>query len=65
VLEKDEWFRTDSGTSYRLSKSKTSLSSRKASEQLEEYAKVSLNCQQQINDFHRRPQGRPHVPAAC
>jgi hypothetical protein len=30
VLEKDEWFRTDSGTSYRLSKSKSSLSSRKA-----------------------------------
>ena len=30
VLEKDEWFRTDSGTSYRLSKSKAPLSCRKA-----------------------------------
>src|ERR1700719_1795951 len=44
-LEKREWFRTDSGTSYRLSKSKTSLSSRKAYAQLEEYLRGHRYCQ--------------------
>jgi hypothetical protein len=56
VLEKDEWFRTDSGTSYRLSKSKTSLSSRKANEQLDEYTDATYPCQHSIDDFHKNPQ---------
>jgi hypothetical protein len=42
---KAEWFRTDSGTSYRLSKSKTLLSSRKASEQPTQYTESSVGCQ--------------------
>jgi hypothetical protein len=55
-LEKAEWFRTDSGTSYRLSKSKAPLSCRKARPQPNEYAKEVFQCQQQINDFHSGPQ---------
>ena len=35
---KAEWFRTDSGTSYQLSKSKASLSSRVATKQLDDYS---------------------------
>jgi len=49
---KPGWFRTDSGTSYRLSKSEAPLSSRKAIPQPKEYAKRFLKCQQQIGDFH-------------
>src|SRR5208282_5626480 len=56
VLEKDEWFRTDSGTSYRLSKSKAPLSCRKAQLQPKKYTKTIPKCQQEINDFHRNPQ---------
>jgi hypothetical protein len=56
VLEKDEWFRTDSGTSYRLSKSKTSLSCRKVRPQPKENTTKRLISQQEINDFHRPPQ---------
>ena len=58
VLEKDEWFRTDSGTSYRLSKSKSSLSSRKARPQPKENTTGVRICQQEIIDFHRLPQRR-------
>src|SRR5208282_5744935 len=58
VLEKAEWFRTDSGTSYRLSKSKTSLSSRKARPQPKENTTGVRICQQEIIDFHRLPQTR-------
>src|SRR5208282_3361403 len=58
VLEKDEWFRTDSGTSYRLSKSKAPLSCRKAHPQPKENTTGVLKCQQQINDFHRLSQRR-------
>jgi len=47
------WFRTDSGTSYRLSKSEAPLSSRKAKLQPKKYAKRNIECQQQINDIHR------------
>ena len=53
---KPGWFRTDSGTSYRLSKSEAPLSSRKAIPQPKEYAKRFLKCQQQIRDFHSLPQ---------
>src|ERR1700730_4087113 len=42
---KAEWFRTDSGTSYRLSKSNTLLSSRKASEQPTQYTESGGGCQ--------------------
>jgi hypothetical protein len=56
VLEKDEWFRTDSGTSYRLSKSKTSLSSRKVRPQPKENTTAVPECQQENIDFHRLPQ---------
>jgi len=59
VLEKDEWFRTDSGTSYRLSKSKSSLSSRKAYKhcaQLNENTGRVPNCQHSFCDFHNNPQ---------
>jgi hypothetical protein len=55
-LEKAEWFRTDSGTSYRLSKSKSSLSSRKARPQPNENTTGVRICQQEIIDFHRHPQ---------
>jgi hypothetical protein len=55
-LEKAEWFRTDSGTSYRLSKSKSSLSSRKARPQPKENTTGVRICQQEIIDFHRLPQ---------
>src|SRR6266849_1123392 len=41
-----EWLRTDSGTSYRLSKSKAPLSSRKAHLQPKEYDKGMGKCQQ-------------------
>jgi len=58
VLEKDEWFRTDSGTSYRLSKSKTSLSCRKAQLQPKENTTRARKSQQEITDFHRLPQVR-------
>ena len=50
------WFRTDSGTSYRLSKSEAPLSRRKAHPQPKKYAKGREQCQQRINDIHRRPQ---------
>jgi hypothetical protein len=56
ALEKLQWFRTDSGTSYRLSKSKAPLSSRKALPQPNEYAKSAAKCQHRINDFHSHPQ---------
>ena len=52
---KAEWFRTDSGTSYRLSKSETLLSSRKASKQLMEYTKTPRKSQHHISDFHSLP----------
>src|ERR1700675_3532924 len=55
VLEKDEWFRTDSGTSYRLSKSKAPLSCRKAHPQPNENTTSRRICQQEIIDFHRLP----------
>jgi len=42
---KAEWFRTDSGTSYQLSKSKASLSSRVATKQLDEYRENASDCQ--------------------
>jgi len=58
---KPGWFRTDSGTSYRLSKSEAPLSSRKAIPQPKEYAKRFLKCQQQIGDFHSLPQARRRV----
>jgi hypothetical protein len=58
VLEKDEWFRTDSGTSYRLSKSLSSLSCRKARLQPKENTTSVPKCQRDINDFHRNPQMR-------
>src|ERR1700688_3622062 len=57
VLEKDEWFRTDSGTSYRLSKRKAPLSCRKARLQPNENTTSERICQQEIIDFHRLPQG--------
>jgi hypothetical protein len=57
-LEKAEWFRTDSGTSYRLSKSKSSLSSRKARPQPKENTTGVRICQQEIIDFHKFPQAR-------
>jgi hypothetical protein len=50
VLEKDEWFRTDSGTSYRLSKNESLLSCRKHCKQLQEYAKAAQNCQQGLQE---------------
>jgi len=56
VLEKDEWFRTDSGTSYRLSKSESSLSCRKAHPQPKENTTRARKCQHHINDFHRNSQ---------
>jgi uncharacterized protein len=56
ALEKLQWFRTDSGTSYRLSKSEAPLSSRKAQPQPKQYAKSGEECQHWINDIHRRPQ---------
>ena len=56
VLEKDEWFRTDSGTSYRLSKSRTSLSCRKVRPQPKENTTRPPISQQEINDFHRNSQ---------
>src|SRR5260370_12349522 len=56
ALEKLQWFRTDSGTSYRLSKSEAPLSCRKAHLQPKKYAKPRNECQQGINDIHRRPQ---------
>jgi hypothetical protein len=56
VLEKDEWFRTDSGTSYRLSKSRTSLSCRKVRPQPKENTTKPRISQQEINDFHRNSQ---------
>jgi len=55
------WFRTDSGTSYRLSKSEAPLSSRKAKLQPKKYAKRNLECQQQINDIHRHSDGTEAV----
>jgi hypothetical protein len=55
-LEKAEWFRTDSGTSYRLSKSLSSLSCRKAHPQPKENTTRVPECQQHINDFHRNSQ---------
>ena len=42
---KAEWFRTDSGTSYQLSKSRASLSSRVATKQLDEYRVNTTGCQ--------------------
>ena len=63
VLEKDEWFRTDSGTSYRLSKSKTSLSCRKVRPQPKENTTKRRISQQEINDFHRNPQPGGEDPA--
>src|SRR5216683_5042068 len=51
------WFRTDSGTSYRLSKSEAPLSSRKAKLQPKKYAKRSLECQQRISGIHRHSEG--------
>jgi hypothetical protein len=56
VLEKDEWFRTDSGTSYRLSKSKAPLSCRKAQLQPKENTTTGRISQQEITDFHRNSQ---------
>src|SRR5260370_15598415 len=58
ALEKLQWFRTDSGTSYRLSKSEAPLSCRKAHLQPKKYAKGLEECQQLINDFHRYLQQR-------
>ncbi len=55
-LEKAEWFRTDSGTSYRLSKSLSSLSCRKACPQPKENTTSVPECQHHINDFHRNSQ---------
>src|SRR5580704_7045595 len=55
---KAEWFRTDSGTSYRLSKSKSSLSSRKAFKhctQLNENTGRVPNCQHSFSDLHNHP----------
>src|SRR5712691_7505068 len=49
------WFRTDSGTSYRLSKSEAPLSSRKANLQPNEYAKSTWGCQHRFDDFHSSP----------
>ena len=43
--KKAEWFRTDSGTSYQLSKSRASLSSRVATKQLSEYGGNGSGCQ--------------------
>jgi hypothetical protein len=57
-LEKAEWFRTDSGTSYRLSKSLSSLSCRKAHPQPKENTTGVPECQQHINDFHRNLQAK-------
>jgi hypothetical protein len=65
VLEKDEWFRTDSGTSYRLSKSKTSLSSRKANEQPDEYTDATYPCQHSFDDFHKNPQPAKTTLLSC
>ena len=62
-LEKAEWFRTDSGTSYRLSKSKAPLSSRKVRPQPNENTTRQRICQQEIIDFHRLPQGVQEVAA--
>src|SRR5205807_10456147 len=56
ALEKLQWFRTDSGTSYRWSKSKAPLTSRKAHPRPKKYAKGGKECQQRIDDIHRRPQ---------
>src|SRR5258708_20967117 len=56
ALEKLQWFRTDSGTSYQLSKSEAPLSSRKAHLQLNEYAKGEPRSQHLIHDFHRHHQ---------
>ena len=56
ALEKLQWFRTDSGTSYRLSKSEAPLSCRKAHPQPKKYAKSREECQHDISDIHRRPQ---------
>ena len=64
ALEKLEWLRTDSGTSYRLSKSKAPLSSRKAQLQLKEYLRGHKDCQPAIYDFHSHPQRDSHVFAA-
>src|SRR5207244_10382361 len=47
------WLRTDSGTSYRLSKSKAPLSSRKAQLQPKEYHRGQEDCQYAMVDFHR------------
>jgi hypothetical protein len=59
VLEKDEWFRTDSGTSYRLSKSRTSLSCRKVRPQPKENTTSPRISQQEIDDLHRNSQAGP------
>ena len=56
---KAEWFRTDSGTSYQLSKSKASLSSRVASKQLCNYSESGPECQHWKKDFFAIPT-RPH-----
>src|SRR5882762_338058 len=58
-----EWLRTDSGTSYRLSKSKAPLSSRKAHLQPKEYLKGLKDCQYVIDDFHKHSQAGRQVLA--
>jgi hypothetical protein len=62
---KAEWFRTDSGTSYQLSKSKASLSSRVASKQLCNYSEREPECQHWKKDFLRFPQGRKTARASA
>src|SRR6266849_2255626 len=56
------WLRTDSGTSYRLSKSKAPLSSRKAYLQPNEYAKTGLNCQQRFQPLFPLFHSHPNLP---
>src|SRR6266851_1849048 len=50
---KPGWFRTDSGTSYRLSKSEAPLSSRKALLQPNEYGSTPTLCQHRFHPFFR------------
>jgi len=58
---KAEWFRTDSGTSYQLSKSRASLSSRVATKQLDEYRENTSSCQRlKEKIFVISTSGRPH-----
>src|SRR5260370_34121615 len=73
ALEKLQWFRTDSGTSYRLSKSEAPLSCRKAHPKPKKYAKCRGESQQRkerypqasTGTFERLRRGTMRRKATC